>query len=206
MPWKVILTPGHTEGGICLFLDPRVATNPGRAGARLGRHAVLRLDRPRGFQGGDMNAMRSLSSDSPAARRHRRPSRPQRPTTIGDERHRVFAVRIRRRRKGAPPLSHGAPTSYGFVALARRRPIRSHPIGGHATPSKPTQTPGASQPRANPGMPARSAKGGQAGDVRSEHQHRSAQHERGEEAAQAAPHGHQAVPGPACFGSTWVPA
>lgn len=28
MPWKVILTPGHTKGSMCLFLDSQFGTNP----------------------------------------------------------------------------------------------------------------------------------------------------------------------------------
>ena len=58
MPWKVILTPGHTEGGICLFIDPRFGTNPEGApvlisGDTLFCGSIGRTD----FQGGDMNAM-----------------------------------------------------------------------------------------------------------------------------------------------------
>ena len=57
--WKVILTPGHTEGGICLFIDPRFGTNPEGApvlisGDTLFCGSIGRTD----FQGGDMNAMR----------------------------------------------------------------------------------------------------------------------------------------------------
>ena len=59
MPWKVILTPGHTEGGICLFIDPRFGSNPEGApvlvsGDTLFCGSIGRVD----FQGGDMNAMR----------------------------------------------------------------------------------------------------------------------------------------------------
>ena len=55
----MILTPGHTEGGICLFIDPRFGTNPEGApvlisGDTLFCGSIGRTD----FQGGDMNAMR----------------------------------------------------------------------------------------------------------------------------------------------------
>ncbi len=59
MPWKVLLTPGHTEGSMCLFLDPRFGTNPNGApvlisGDTLFCGSIGRTD----FQGGNMNAMR----------------------------------------------------------------------------------------------------------------------------------------------------
>ena len=28
MAWKVVLTPGHTKGSMCLFIDPRFGNNP----------------------------------------------------------------------------------------------------------------------------------------------------------------------------------
>ena len=93
MPWKVILTPGHTEGGICLFLDPRFGTNPEGApvlisGDTLFCGSIGRVD----FQGGDMNAMRKslkrlavLPDETVVLPGHNST------TKIGNERKRVFA-------------------------------------------------------------------------------------------------------------------
>ena len=93
MPWKVILTPGHTEGGICLFLDPRFGTNPECApvlisGDTLFCGSIGRVD----FQGGDMNAMRKslkrlavLPDETVVLPGHNST------TKIGNERKRVFA-------------------------------------------------------------------------------------------------------------------
>ncbi len=58
MPWKVILTPGHTEGSMCLFIDPQFGTDIAAApvlvsGDTLFCGSIGRTD----FQGGDMNAM-----------------------------------------------------------------------------------------------------------------------------------------------------
>ena len=93
MPWKVILTPGHTEGGICLFIDPRFGTNPEGApvlisGDTLFCGSIGRTD----FQGGDMNAMRRslkrlavLPDETVVLPGHNST------TKIGNERKRVFA-------------------------------------------------------------------------------------------------------------------
>lgn len=62
MKWKVILTPGHTPGGMCLFLDPSDSANPDGApvliaGDTLFAGAHGRVD----FEGSDPAAMvRSL--------------------------------------------------------------------------------------------------------------------------------------------------
>lgn len=93
MPWKVILTPGHTEGGICLFLDPQFGTNPEGApvlisGDTLFCGSIGRTD----FQGGDMRALRAslkrlaaLPDETIVLPGH------EALTRIGDERRRVFA-------------------------------------------------------------------------------------------------------------------
>ena len=62
MKWQVILTPGHTPGGMCLFLDPSDSANPDGApvliaGDTLFAGAHGRVD----FEGSDPAAMvRSL--------------------------------------------------------------------------------------------------------------------------------------------------
>lgn len=93
MPWKVILTPGHTEGCICLFLDPRFGTDPTGApvlvsGDTLFRGTIGRTD----FPGGSMDAMRhslkrlaALPDETVVLPGH------EALTTIGAERKRVFA-------------------------------------------------------------------------------------------------------------------
>ena len=93
MPWKVILTPGHTEGSMCLFIDPQFGTDIAAApvlvsGDTLFCGSIGRTD----FQGGDMNAMRrslkrlaALPDDTVVLPGHNDL------TTIGAERKRVFA-------------------------------------------------------------------------------------------------------------------
>lgn len=93
MPWKVLLTPGHTEGGICLYLDPQFGTDPDGApvlisGDTLFCGSIGRVD----FQGGDMKAMRrslkrlaALPDETIVLPGH------EALTKIGDERRRVFA-------------------------------------------------------------------------------------------------------------------
>ncbi|BAK45601.1 MBL fold metallo-hydrolase [Eggerthella sp. YY7918] len=93
MPWKVISTPGHTPGGICLFLAPQFGSNPQGApvlisGDTLFCGSIGRTD----FQGGDMRAMRAslkrlaaLPDDTIVLPGH------ESLTRIGDERRRVFA-------------------------------------------------------------------------------------------------------------------
>ena len=93
MPWKVLLTPGHTEGGICLFLDPQFGTNPAGnpvliSGDTLFCGSIGRVD----FPGGDMKAMRrslkrlaALPDETVVLPGH------ESLTRIGDERKRVFA-------------------------------------------------------------------------------------------------------------------
>ena len=86
-------TPCHTEGGICLFIDPRFGTNPEGApvlisGDTLFCGSIGRTD----FQGGDMNAMRRslkrlavLPDETVVLPGHNST------TKIGNERKRVFA-------------------------------------------------------------------------------------------------------------------
>ena len=93
MPWKVILTPGHTEGSMCLFIDPQFGTDIAAApvlvsGDTLFCGSIGRTD----FAGGDMNAMRrslkrlaALPDDTVVLPGHNDL------TTIGAERKRVFA-------------------------------------------------------------------------------------------------------------------
>lgn len=93
MAWKVLLTPGHTEGSMCLFLDPRFGSDPAGApvllsGDTLFCGSIGRTD----FQGGDMNAMRKslkrlavLPDETLVLPGH------EALTHIGDERKRVFA-------------------------------------------------------------------------------------------------------------------
>ncbi|MEG2982508.1 MAG: MBL fold metallo-hydrolase [Raoultibacter sp.] len=93
MPWKVIATPGHTEGGICLFIDPRFGTNKRNAplliaGDTLFCGSIGRTD----FKGGSMPAMRKslkrlavLPDTTIVLPGHNDL------TTIGAERKRVFA-------------------------------------------------------------------------------------------------------------------
>lgn len=59
MAWKVVMTPGHTEGGMCLFLDPEKSAHPEKAplliaGDTLFFGSIGRTD----FDGGDIEAMR----------------------------------------------------------------------------------------------------------------------------------------------------
>lgn len=93
MPWKVILTPGHTEGSMCLFLDPQLTARPEAspvliAGDTLFCGSIGRTD----FPGGSMAAMRkslkrlaALPDDTIVLPGH------DRLTKIGSERRRVFA-------------------------------------------------------------------------------------------------------------------
>ena len=60
MPWKVIGTPGHTPGGICLYLDPRFGSDPEGtplliSGDTLFCGSIGRTD----FEGGSMQDMRT---------------------------------------------------------------------------------------------------------------------------------------------------
>ena len=93
MPWKVISTPGHTEGSMCLFLDSslteRLDAKPVLiAGDTLFFGSIGRTD----FSGGSMSAMRKslkrlavLPDDTVVLPGHGNL------TTIGGERRRVFA-------------------------------------------------------------------------------------------------------------------
>lgn len=93
MSWKTIVTPGHTKGSMCLFLDPERTQNPAGApvlvsGDTLFCGSIGRTD----FAGGDMNDMRrslkrlaSLPDDTVVLPGHNDQ------TTIGAERRRVFA-------------------------------------------------------------------------------------------------------------------
>ncbi len=93
MPWKVISTPGHTKGSICLFLIPQFGNHDHGlpvlvSGDTLFAGTVGRTD----FEGGSMEEMRasikklaSLPDDTAVLPGHNDL------TTIGAERRRVFA-------------------------------------------------------------------------------------------------------------------
>lgn len=93
MAWRVIATPGHTAGGICIFLDPRFGCNPQGApvlvsGDTLFYGTIGRTD----FEDGSMDDMRVslkrlavLPDQSIVLPGHNYY------TTIGAERERVFA-------------------------------------------------------------------------------------------------------------------
>ena len=97
MAWKVIGTPGHTPGGICLYLDPRFGKDPEGlpvliSGDTLFCGSIGRTD----FEGGDMDAMRSslkrlavLPDSTIVLPGH------ESLTQIGNERQRVFATYAR---------------------------------------------------------------------------------------------------------------
>lgn len=93
MAWKVILTPGHTQGSMCLFLDPEFGNHPEGepvliSGDTLFCASIGRTD----FEGGSMDDMRAslkrlavLPDDTIVLPGHNDL------TTIGAERRRVFA-------------------------------------------------------------------------------------------------------------------
>lgn len=93
MAWKVILTPGHTPGSMCLFLDPQFGTFKDAApvlisGDTLFYGSIGRTD----FEGGSMPDMRAslkrlavLPDQTVVLPGHGEQ------TTIGAERRRVFA-------------------------------------------------------------------------------------------------------------------
>lgn len=93
MPWKVIMTPGHTKGSMCLFLDSQFGTDIGAGGVLISGDTLFcgsigRTD----FVGGDMNDMRRslkrlavLPDDTIVLPGHNEL------TKIGLERKRVFA-------------------------------------------------------------------------------------------------------------------
>lgn len=93
MAWKVIATPGHTPGGICLFIKPEFGSNPEGmpvliAGDTLFAGSIGRTD----FEGGSMDDMREslkrlafLPDETLVLPGHNQL------TTIGNERRRVFA-------------------------------------------------------------------------------------------------------------------
>lgn len=97
MPWKVIMTPGHTPGSMCLFLDPRFGTDSDGApvlvaGDTLFCGSIGRTD----FEGGSMDDMRHslkrlavLPDETIVLPGH------SDMTTIGAERKRVFALYAR---------------------------------------------------------------------------------------------------------------
>ena len=94
MKWKVIATPGHTPGSICLFNIPQFGNNPGGlpvliSGDTLFAGTIGRTD----FEGGSMADMRAslkklaaLPDDTAVLPGHNNL------TTIGAERRRVFAL------------------------------------------------------------------------------------------------------------------
>lgn len=93
MAWKVMLTPGHTPGSMCLFLDPQFGSDPDGApvlvsGDTLFCGSIGRTD----FAGGSMSDMRrslkklaALPDDAIVLPGHNGL------TTIAAERQRVFA-------------------------------------------------------------------------------------------------------------------
>lgn len=93
MAWKVVLTPGHTPGSMCLFLDPQFGTVKDAApvlisGDTLFYGSIGRTD----FEGGSMPDMRAslkrlavLPDQTVVLPGHGEQ------TTIGAERRRVFA-------------------------------------------------------------------------------------------------------------------
>lgn len=93
MPWKVILTPGHTEGSMCLFIAQQFGNHAQGApllvsGDTLFCGSIGRTD----FEGGSMRDMRAslkrlaaLPDETVVLPGHGSL------TTIGDERQRVFA-------------------------------------------------------------------------------------------------------------------
>ena len=94
MKWKVIETPGHTKGSICLFDIPQFGNHPGGlpvlvSGDTLFCGSIGRTD----FEGGSMAEMRAslkklaaLPDDTAVLPGHNAL------TTIGAERKRVFAL------------------------------------------------------------------------------------------------------------------
>lgn len=92
-PWKIIGTPGHTQGGICLYVTPELGTNPEGApvlvaGDTLFAGAIGRVD----FEGGSITDMKKslkrlaiLPDNTVVLPGHGEL------TTIGNERGRVFA-------------------------------------------------------------------------------------------------------------------
>ena len=94
MKWKVIETPGHTKGSICLFNIPQFGNHPGGlpvliSGDTLFAGTIGRTD----FEGGSMEEMRvslkklaALPDDTAVLPGHNNL------TTIGAERRRVFAL------------------------------------------------------------------------------------------------------------------
>ena len=93
MAWKVVLTPGHTKGSMCLFIDPRFGNHPEGSpvlvsGDTLFCASIGRTD----FEGGSMDDMRAslkrlavLPDETLVLPGHNDL------TTIGAERRRVFA-------------------------------------------------------------------------------------------------------------------
>ncbi|HIS40308.1 MAG TPA: MBL fold metallo-hydrolase [Candidatus Aphodovivens avistercoris] len=93
MAWRVMLTPGHTSGGICLFLDPQFGSNPAGkplliSGDTLFCGSIGRTD----FAGGSLSQMRAslkklatLPDETLVLPGHNDL------TTIAAERRRVFA-------------------------------------------------------------------------------------------------------------------
>lgn len=93
MPWKVLLTPGHSKGSMCWFIDPQFGSNPEGApvlisGDTLFCGCIGRTD----FEGGSMDDMRKsllhlavLPDETIVLPGHNSQ------TTIGAERQRVFA-------------------------------------------------------------------------------------------------------------------
>lgn len=94
MPWKVISTPGHTKGSICLFIDPQFGMDPDKApllisGDTLFCGGIGRVD----FEGGSMQDMRkslkrlaALPDETVVLPGHGEL------TTIKNERRRTFAA------------------------------------------------------------------------------------------------------------------
>lgn len=93
MAWKIIMTPGHTPGSMCLFIDPQFGDHPEKdavliSGDTLFCASIGRTD----FEGGSMSQMRKslkrlaiLPDETIVLPGHNEL------TTIGAERRRVFA-------------------------------------------------------------------------------------------------------------------
>lgn len=99
MKWKVIATPGHTKGGICLYLDAAQTDNPDAmniliTGDTLFERAIGRTD----FEGGSIDDMReSLSKLAELPDNTMVLTGHNRLTTIADSRITVFAHYLKKR-------------------------------------------------------------------------------------------------------------